>query len=165
MILSYRQLISILLLTPLNRETSGSEIWRKRQLFIQDWGKTIIFSFFIYFFLSSVHFLFKTFTPFRPQTEDGTGLTPSPVTQCHGHMGVLCKGTNPCIVVVFLQNSQHQQQGRCKVLVTVMFPSVMGAIISTCAAIRTALGNEMGYRKEGLLNLLTCRQCELPNIK
>lgn len=143
-------------------------IWRKRQLFTQDWGKIIIFSlfFFIYFFfLSFVHFLFKTFTPFKSQTEDSTGLTHPPVTHCHEHMGVLCKGTNPCIVVVFLQNSQHWQQGMCKVLVIMMFPSVVGAIISTHAAIRTALGNEMGYRKEDLLNLLTHRQCELPNIK
>lgn len=66
-------------------------------------------------------------------------------------------------MVVFLQNSQHQQQGMYKVLAIARFPSVMGAIGSTCVAIRTALENEISYRKEDLFNLF--KRCELPNIK
>lgn len=107
---------------------------------------------------------FLTSTSPKSQTGDITGVTHPPFSQClKQFMDMLLNRTNPCFVVIFLQNSQDQQRGMCKVLAIARFLSAMGAIGSTCVAIRTALENELGYRKEDLFNLF--KQCELPDIK
>lgn len=117
-----------------------------------------------------VFFLFSSFCqtavfklPPKSQIGDITGLTHPSVSQClEQFMDVLLNRTHACFVVVFL-NSLLQQQGLYKVLAIAKFPSMMGAIVSTCVAIRTTLENEIGFRKENLFNLF--KQCELPDIK
>lgn len=66
------------------------------------------------------------------------------VVQCLEQMDVFLNRTNPCFVVVFLPNSEHQQQG---IKSLQLLGSVVGATGSTCVAI-TMLENETGYREK-----------------
>lgn len=117
-------------------------IWRQRWCFAWNWGEEMVFFFFFSSFYSFA--LFKI--PLLLNHVLGMLLYLFIfVSQCLELMDVFLNKTNLCFVVVFLQNSEHQQQ---EIKSLQLLGSVMGATGTTCVAIRMVLENETGYREK-----------------